>query len=251
MILSTIFIERWRCIDPLLDWYTHQEWDHNDIDIIWIVDTCSQAFREKLRDWRKNEGRNYRSLRWIEVLNTPVKHQVLYEGCGSTRQKRDQVAENFALIFKYAREKKDYLFIVEDDTVPVFYDCIDRLYNVLHSEKDILVTGVPVRVDYRGKGADRWNLWEIRDKKVLNLGLDGNDIMRVDASGTPCTLIHKDLLTQTDYLPKANYPFHGPCGQDIYMGYMIKEQYNGKWLIDTTQRAWHYLNYKKDEVVRV
>lgn len=253
MILGTIFIERWRSINPYLKFLENNQYPHNKIDLFWVLDTCSDKFKKKLKSWRK-KNQDYRRLTLVEIKNQPLDHSDLHFLTMSTYQKRHNIAENFGLLYEIARERDDELLILEDDIVPP-PDTIPRLKKMI-KRKDCWIAGLPVVIDYEGEFKGVLNIWDIiknKDKYVIApiKNQNAKGIISVGASGTTCTLMDREFV-RTGFVPQANIDIIGPCGQDINQGYVLKTQYpDKKWLIDMDIIAKHYIEKEAGKVVIV
>ena len=252
MILGTIFIERWRAIEPYLGFLQLQP--HKDIELVWILDSCSDKFKNRLKDWRK-KNKDYKRLTLIEVKNNPLEHWQIYQKGLSTPEKRARLAANMRILYNIARERKDDLCIIEDDIEPPI-DAISRLKDMMR-DKDCWVSGLPTTIDYENLWGGTLNLWRIEQikgdcwecQRFANQDDYMGKIIPVGASGTTCELISKEFI-KTGYLPYANFPILGPCGQDIFLGFTLKTKFpNKKWLLDTRTIARHYMEKYKGRAV--
>jgi len=158
VILGTIFIERWRSIDAYLGFLQSQPYDHKKIELVWVLDSCSEKFKNKLKNWRKTYGGDYKRLTWIEVKNKPLEHWQIYQKGLSTPEKRARLAANMRILYNIARERDDDLLIIEDDIEPPI-DAIPRLKELLKG--DCWVAGLPTIIDYENIWGGTYNFWEI------------------------------------------------------------------------------------------
>lgn len=255
MILGTIFIERWRSIEPYLGFLQLQPEPHKDIELVWILDTCSDKFKDRLKRWRLTSGQDYKRLTLMEVKNNPLEHWKIYSKGLSTPEKRARLAANMRILYNIARERDDDLLIIEDDIEPPL-DAIPRLKEMM-KDKNCWVAGFPTVIDYENLWGGTLNLWtidHIKDdfwecRRFAEQDKWLGKIVQVDASGTCCELISKKYI-RTGYLPYANFPIFGPAGQDIYLGFILKTKHPGKkWLVDTRTFARHYMEKEKGKTV--
>lgn len=135
---------------------------------------------------------------------------------GSVKRRRERIAaihnELKALI-----KKCDYVFILEDDTLPplnIFERLITHMSSYPHAG---FISAVEIgRWGYPMIGA--WTVNDVYDPTVLITVPEGEGVIRVDAAGLYCCMMRYDM-----YLKHTFKPFLDILGPDVDMGLELRK----------------------------
>lgn len=226
--LGTIFIGRAYCLDDYLDFVASL--DEKIIEPVWIIRSGDEEYVNYLTEFAKN-FKHYS----VKVFRSEVIDHNLHTDFNN-QQRRIRIAESYKLLYRYAKEMGNDLFVVEDDVIPP-KNALNRLCELREKNEypnAIAWAGI-ARSVYKG-GYD-WYPVFIRGtiKYFQEIAVNHGGIKEVNAVGMGCILIDKEFFNYDyDAVAWARW-----SGQDQGFGKFIFQQ--GKTIVcDLDLRCNHY-----------
>lgn len=233
---GTIFIGREYCLDDYLDFISNA-YPKEHIELLWIIRNGSNEFINGLNEFAKG----YTNHIYIH-LDKVIDH--FCHSDSNNKLRRTRIVESYKLLFDYAKELGNDLFIVEDDVIPP-YNALTKLIAIRGGYYHQGNKPSPNAIAYAGlarsvwdRGYDWYPLFRKTNspKYFQDIKNIGHGIVEADAVGLGCVLIDREFWNY-DYEP-MNF-MQGSTGHDKAFAKFLNSI--GKTIVvDKDLRCNHY-----------